>query len=69
MSQATKTIILNVDRNLATDFKSATAKRDNRMSDVLVPVVVKAMNDYLHKAEQESTVIKKAAHEIMSKIN
>ena len=68
MSQETKTVVLNIDRNLANDFKSAVAKRGDKMSDVLVPIVVEAMKEYLLKAEQESAAIQKNADEMIAKI-
>ena len=40
----TKTVALSIDRNLANDFKSAVAKRDDTMSDVLVPIVVERVS-------------------------
>ncbi len=69
MSQKTKTVALSIDKNLANDFKSAAAKRGETMSDVLVPIVVEAMKEYLHKAEEESAVIEKTADEMITKIN
>ena len=68
MSQKTKTVALSIDRNLANDFKLAAAKRGDKMSDVLIPVVVEAMKEYLHKAEQESAAIQKTADEMITKI-
>ena len=68
MSQETKTVVLNIDRNLANNFKSAAAKRGDKMSDVLIPVVVEAMKKYLLKAEQESAAIQKNADEMIAKI-
>ena len=64
----TKTVALSIDRNLANDFKSAVAKRGDKMSDVLVPIVVEAMKEYLLKAEQESAAIQKNADEMIAKI-
>ena len=69
MSQETKIVALSIDRNLANDFKSAVAKRDDKMSHVLVPIVIEAMKEYLLKAEEESAAIKKNADEITAKIN
>ena len=64
----TKIVALSIDRNLANDFKSAVAKRGDKMSDVLVPIVVEAMKEYLLKAEQESAAIQKNADEMIAKI-
>ena len=44
MFKETKILGLSIDRNLANDFKSAVAKRDDTMSDVLVPIVVERVS-------------------------
>ena len=68
MAEEMKKIILNIDRNLANNFKSIVAKQDNTMSEILTPLVVKAMSDYIQKAEEEFAAIQKATKEMPAKI-